>query len=194
MKKFKAKYRICVSGAAAGESLIQSAKRAEEVGREVAKSGAILMTGATTGLPFYASRGAKKARGLVFGFSPASTKFEHTRKYRLPLDYQDVIVYTGSGYAGRNLILTRSSDAVIIIGGRIGTLNEFTVAFEDRKVIGVLDQSGGITQEIRDILDIAKKGKKHVIFDSHPGRLVKRVIEEIKLSDKHNHAKSSSED
>lgn len=192
--RFKSRYKICVSGAAAGQSLTLSAKKAEEVGKAIARNKAILMTGATTGLPLHASRGAKSAGGLVFGFSPASTKFEHTRKYRLPLDYLDVVVYTGSGYAGRNLILTRSCDAVIIIGGRIGTLNEFTIAFEDRKVIGILDQSGGITQEIRDILDIARKGKKHIIFDAHPSRLVKRVIAEIKLADRHNHAKSRNED
>jgi len=189
MKKFKPKIKICVSGAAAGESLKLSKKSAEAVGGAVARAGAILTTGATTGLPAHAAIGAKKAGGTVFGFSPASTKGEHTRKYRLPLTDMDVVVFTGSGYAGRNLILTRSSDAVIIVGGRIGTLNEFTIAFEDRKVIGVLEGSGGITSELKDILNVAKKGKKHVLFDTDPQRLVTRVIKEIKLADGHYHDK-----
>ena len=51
----------------------------------------------------------------------------------------DLIMYTGSGYSGRNLQLTRTSDAVIVGCGRIGTLNEFTIAFEDNKPIGVLE-------------------------------------------------------
>ncbi|MCL5435853.1 MAG: LOG family protein [Patescibacteria group bacterium] len=189
MTKFKPRIKICVSGAAAGESLKISKKLAEAVGRSVARSGAILTTGATTGLPACAAQGAKKAGGTVFGFSPASTKGEHARKYRLPLSNMDAVIFTGSGYAGRNLILTRSSDAVIILGGRIGTLNEFTIAFEDRKVIGILEGSGGITQELRDILDIAKKGKKHVLFDSDPDRLVKRVIKEVAVTDRHYHDK-----
>lgn len=189
MTEYKPRIKICVSGAAAGESLKISKKLASAVGRAVVKAGAILTTGATTGLPAYAAAGAKKAGGTVFGFSPASTKGEHTRKYRLPLSNMDAVIFTGSGYAGRNLILTRSSDAVIILGGRIGTLNEFTIAFEDRKVIGILEGSGGITQELRDILAIAKKGKKHVLFDSDPDRLVKRVIKEIAVADHHYHDK-----
>ena len=79
------------------------------------------------------------------------------KRYQLPVNYLDLIVYTGFGYSGRNLILTRSADAVIIICGRIGTLNEFTVAFEDRKPIGVLEESGGMADEIEDI--IVKTGK-----------------------------------
>lgn len=189
MKKFYPRIKICVSGAAAGESLKLSKKSAVALGRAVARAGAILTTGATTGLPAYAAAGAKKAGGMVFGFSPASTKGEHTRKYRLPLANMDTVIFTGSGYAGRNLILTRSSDAVIIVGGRVGTLNEFTVAFEDRKVIGVLEGSGGITGEIRDILNIAKKGKKHVLFDANADNLVKRVIKEVAVTDRHYHDK-----
>jgi uncharacterized protein (TIGR00725 family) len=189
MTRFKPRVKICVSGAAAGASVKIAKKLAEEVGLSVAKAGAILMTGATTGLPAYAAAGAKKAGGTVFGFSPASTKGEHIRKYRLPLANMDAVIFTGAGYAGRNLILTRSSDAVIILGGRIGTLNEFTIAFEDRKVIGIVDGSGGITQELRDILNIAKKGKKYVLFDDNPSRLVRRVIKEVSVADRHYHDK-----
>lgn len=183
--KFKERFKICVSGAAAGECLNLATKRkAEAVGREVAKSAAILTTGATTGLPYFAARGAKLAGGMVFGFSPAATRNEHVRKYRLPVDYADVIVYTGSGYAGRNLILTRSSDAVITVCGRIGTLNEFTVAYEDKKVIGVLDHSGGITGELDDILRIGKRGRQMIIFESDPKKLVEQVIAAIKKVEK----------
>lgn len=187
MKKFQPKVKICVSGAAAGESIKVSKRSAEALGRAIVRAGAILMTGATTGLPAYAAAGAKSAGGVVFGFSPAATKGEHTRKYRLPLSNMDAVIFTGSGYAGRNLILTRSSDAVIIVGGRIGTLNEFTIAFEDRKVIGVLEGSGGITAELRDILAVARKGKRHVLFDSDPARLIKKVMAEIAIVDGHYH-------
>ncbi|MEK9180681.1 MAG: hypothetical protein AAB871_00415 [Patescibacteria group bacterium] len=183
MKKFKSRYKICVSGAAGGKCIKLASKLAEEVGRAVARNGAILTTGATTGIPQSAARGAKKAGGMVFGFSPAQTRREHIKKYRLPLEYHDAIIYTGSGYAGRNLMLTRSSDAVIVVCGRIGTLNEFTVAFEDRKVIGVLKGSGGITVVIPDILEMARRVKKHIIMDSNPQRLVAEVLKRVKHVD-----------
>lgn len=194
MKNSQHRYKICVSGAAAGPSINKSRKQAELIGSEIAKRGAILTSGATTGLPYYAAVGAKKAGGMVFGFSPATTEGEHVRKYRLPLQYMDVITYTGSGYAGRNLILTRSSDAVIVVGGRIGTLNEFTVAFEDKKVIGILENSGGITGELRDILRVAKKGGPEIIFNPDPKTLVSKVISAITREKRHKHLPRIKED
>ncbi len=178
MPKFH--YKICVSGAAAGKCLTQARHKAIEVGAAIAKSGAILVTGATTGIPHLAARGCKQAGGTVIGFSPAATVKEHTRKFRLPIDNTDVIVYTGFGYAGRNLILTRASDAVILVCGRIGTLNEFTIAFEDKKPIGILIGSGGITNEIPRILRLAKRGMGKIIFDDNSTRLVRKVLVAIR--------------
>lgn len=185
--RYTPRLKICVSGAAQGECLQLAGSKAEAIGRTIAQRGAILTHGATTGIPWLAARGCKRAGGSTIGFSPASTAMEHARKYRLPLDFSDIIVFTGSGYAGRNLILTRSSDAVIIVCGRIGTLNEFTIAFEDKKVIGVLENSGGITAEIDDILRAAKRGRMHIVFDHDPVRLVSKVIQEIKRSGRHAH-------
>lgn len=168
--------KICVSGAAAGSCTIDAKDKADAVGQAIAAEGAILVTGATTGIPSIAAQGAKKAGGLSVGMSPASTLQEHVNKYRLPTDNFDFIIYTGSGYAGRNLLLTRSSDAVIIVCGRIGTLNEFTIAFEDKKIIGVLVGSGGITNELPRILNTAQRGTGGIIYDTDPKRLIKRVV------------------
>jgi uncharacterized protein (TIGR00725 family) len=172
--------KIGVSGAALGESVAKSAKKAEIVGREIAKHKCVLVTGATIGLPLYAAKGADLAGGISIGFSPAATELEHVRSYRLPTKYMDMIIYTGFNYSGRNLILTRAADAVIHIGGRIGTLNEFTIAFEDHKVLGVLTGSGGISDELDRILTVTKRGRKNIIFDEDPVRLVKKVIALVK--------------
>lgn len=188
MKKHKlsenyklSKFKICVSGAAAGSCLITAKNLACEVGRQIVKQGAILTTGATTGIPYEAARGAKAEGGLVIGFSPAGSPREHVKKYRLPLTFTDVIIYTGFGYAGRNLLLTRGSDAVITICGRMGTLNEFTIAFEDQKIIGVLRESGGTADEIPHILETTHKNiKAHVIYDHDPAKLVQKVLETVK--------------
>lgn len=175
------KFKVCVSGAAAGSCVITAKKLAFEVGRQIIKQGAILTTGATTGIPYEAARGAKTVGGLVIGFSPAASPREHLKKYKLPLTYVDIIIYTGFGYAGRNLLLTRGSDAVITICGRIGTLNEFTIAFEDKKIIGVLRESAGVADEIPHILETARKSiKAHVIYDYEPARLVKKVLDAVR--------------
>src|SRR3989337_902134 len=151
-------FKICVSGAAEGDCIKkETLEKAEKVGEAIAKAGAVLITGATTGIPHAAAKGAKESMGISIGFSPAASRGDHLNRYRLPTKYTDLIVYTGFGYAGRNLILTRSADAIIIICGRIGTLNEFTVAFEDRKPIGVLENSGGIADEIKELTEIAHK-------------------------------------
>ncbi|MEZ4180584.1 MAG: hypothetical protein R3B41_03705 [Candidatus Doudnabacteria bacterium] len=184
MPKQKEKYKICVSGSAADNCAEGAFDKALETGYQIAKQGAVLLTGATVGIPEWATKGAKKAKGSSIGFSPASTKREHLGTYRLPTDNMDLIIYTGADYAGRNLILVRSADAVIEICGRIGTLNEFTIAFEDQKPIGILMETGGITDEIKHILKVAKRGSKNIVFDSDPKRLVKKLLQILKEEDK----------
>ena len=174
-------FKICVSGAAEGDCLNpETLEKSKKVGEAIAKAGAVLVTGATSGIPHAATQGAKKANGISIGFSPAATRADHIERYQLPVNYLDLIVYTGFGYAGRNLILTRSADAVIIICGRIGTLNEFTVAFEDKKPIGVLENSGGMADEIEDITKIAHKHQCRVLYESDPTKLVRGLIADLK--------------
>ena len=151
-----------------------------ELGKQIVLAGAVLVDGATTGAPYWAARGATEAGGFVIGISPASSEIEHVKKYKLPMDYHDIIVYTGFGYSGRNLLLTRASDAIIITCGRLGTLNEFTIAFEDEKPIGVLVETGGIADEIKGILEKARRGFGRVVFDSDPKKLVEKIIVLIK--------------
>lgn len=85
-------------------------------------------------------------------------------------------MYTGFGYSGRNMLFIRSTDAVIFISGRIGTLNEFTIAFEDKKPIGVLMHTGGVTEDLDHILEISKRGRHNIVFESDPKTLVEKVI------------------
>ena len=172
--------KICVSGAAeTGHCGLDAYEKAKEVGREIAKSGGIIVTGATTGFPMYAAMGAKDECGFSVGFSPAATEREHIETYKLPVEYMDIIVYTGFGYSGRDLLLIRASDAVVIGCGRIGTINEFAVAFEDRKPIGVLEGTWQTDEELRHILDAAHRPNDKIYFDSDPKALVERLIERV---------------
>ncbi|MEI7741624.1 MAG: hypothetical protein WCJ29_03910 [bacterium] len=173
-------FKICVSGSAGGNIAEEGMQGAYELGRQIGLRGVILLTGATTGIPFIAAKGNFDVGGLAIGFSPASSAIEHVKSYKLPTDYHDVIVYTGFNYSGRNLLLTRASDAVITVNGRIGSLNEFTIAFEDKKICGVLEGTGGMADHIRKLLEIGKRGSDRVIFSRDPGELVHLVIERLK--------------
>ncbi len=151
-------------------------EKAKEMGREVVRHNGVLVTGATSGIPYWAAIGAKEEGGISIGFSPAASEEAHVKTYRLPVDYFDIIVYTGFEYAGRNLLLTRASDAVVIICGRMGTLNEFTIAFEDKKPIGVLTETGCMADMLQEIVKRAKRGSGKIIYDSDPKSLIEKLL------------------
>ena len=177
------KYQICVSGAAAGETVGASHQLAYDLGKAIALAGKTLTTGATVGLPWYAAQGAfsvKERQGVSIGFSPARSFREHVTVYRLPTVEFDYINFTGMAYVGRNIHLVRSSDALITVGGRMGSLHEFATALESRKVVGVLLGSGGLADYVPTLLDnIEAPDANSVIYDTDPARLVDQVIKAL---------------
>ena len=134
----KHRMTICVSGAARGKTVDMDYKLAFELGRQVALHGHTLITGATVGLPDWAAQGAKSVGGMSIGISPAASLREHLNKYRLPTTAYDFILYTGMHYVGRDALLVQSSDAVLSVGGRMGTVHEFATAIESHIPVGVL--------------------------------------------------------
>lgn len=186
--------KICVSGAAeTGHCGVDALEKAKELGREIARQGAVLVTGATTGFPLWAAMGAKEVGGISIGMSPASSEKEHIEVYKLPLDYMDLIIYTGFGYPGRDLLLTRSSDAVICGCGRVGTIHEFTVAFEDGKPIGIFEGPWEMGAQLQDILAKGNRPNSKIAIGSEPKKLIEEVIALVK-KDKINEYKIVQED
>jgi uncharacterized protein (TIGR00725 family) len=181
MKNHTANYQICVSGAAKGDSVEQGRELAMQVGRAIAKAGQTLMTGATSGLPEIAAGNYVKTGGkMSLGISPAATKIEHVVKYRLPVDNYDCILYTGLHYIGRDALLINSSDAVVSIGGRLGTLHEFTIAMETRTPIGLLQGAGGISAELDSLLkNLPNAHKDLVISDTDANSLVAKLMAKL---------------
>lgn len=183
-------YQICVSGAAKGDSVAHGKELAEEIGVAIAKAGHSLLTGATTGLPEYAAIGYKKAGGkMSLGLSPAATKVEHVLKYRLPIEMFDSILYTGLHYGGRDALLINSADAVVTIGGRLGTLHEFTIAMETKTPIGILGSAGGISAQIPELMKLLPNADPDlVIFEEDPQQLVTKLTSMLdKLHRQYHH-------
>lgn len=168
-------YQICVSGAARGVSVQEGRELAADLGTAIAKAGHSLLTGATVGLPNYAAEAYKKAGGkMSLGISPAASKAEHVLKYRLPIKAYDAILYTGLHYVGRDMLLITSSDAVVSVGGRLGTLHEFTIAIEAGVPIGFLQGAGGISDEIHSLMRLAEPlpGDSTVMFSESASKLI----------------------
>src|SRR3989338_9109064 len=175
------KYKFVVSGAANMSFCCSDAEqKSYQIGQEIVRQDGILITGATTGIPFMAAKGAKEQGGISIGISPAASYASHVKTYRLPTEYFDFIVYTGFEYSGRNLILTKSADAVIIGCGGFGTLNEFTIALEDNKPIGILTGTGGTAEEISHIMENIKDPHRHgagrLVYSDDPAKLVSELI------------------
>jgi len=170
-------YSICVSGAAEGPTVTSAADLARRLGKAIADAGQTILTGATVGLPYYAAMSATEAGGKSIGFSPAVSLREHFRKYRLPYNCYDFINFTGMNYVGRDLYLVQSSDAVITIGGRFGSLHEFTSALESKKPCGVLLHSGGTADIIPELMQKLDPPRRDlVVYSDNPEDLVAKII------------------
>jgi uncharacterized protein (TIGR00725 family) len=168
---------IGVIGGASGELGAEVLEIAHALGRTIARSGCTLVTGGCPGLPQAAACGAKEEGGLVVGISPGLSRDEHVHKYGSPTDFHDVLIFTGSGLMGREVVNIRSSDIVVIIGGRSGTLGELAISYDEGKLIGVLTGTGGISDMVHEILAVcAKDTGARVVYDSDPERLVAELL------------------
>jgi uncharacterized protein (TIGR00725 family) len=159
--------------------------KAESLGREIAARDCLLLTGATTGLTDIVGRSAREKGAFHIGISPASNEREHAQKYKLPLDSTDAIIYTGFGLKGRNVVLVRSCDIVLFISGSIGSLNEFTIAHDEGRVIGCLTGTGGVADEAERLLQVLpKKTEACVLHGDDPLRLLTACLEAFEQIEK----------
>jgi len=169
---------IGVMGSASGPLDIEVVARVRRLGATIANTRCTLVTGACRGYSYAAVEGAKGAGGLVVGISPALSETEHVHRFGAPVDGFDLLVYTGSGLMGREVINIRSSDIVVIVGGRSGTLGEFAIAYDEGRLIGVLAASGGVADMIEELIErMNKETGARVIYDDDPQRLVSRLVE-----------------
>jgi uncharacterized protein (TIGR00725 family) len=173
------KIQIGVMGSAGGIITKEELELARRLGRHIAERNATIVTGACPGLPHAAVLGAHEAGGISLGVSPALSREEHVKVYDSPLQPYTTMVFTGSGLMGRETHNIHSSDFVLFVGGRSGTLGEFAIAYDEGKLIGILTNSGGISNEFTKIAGLVKKETGSIIVtDDNPEKLVDRCLEE----------------
>lgn len=184
------KIKIGVMGSAAetpeeeGNALVE---KAQALAMAIAKRDLLLLTGATTGLVYIVGKTANDAGTFHVGISPAANSLEHVEKYELPWDACDLIVYTGFGLKGRNVVLVRTCDIVLFIAGSMGSLNEFTIAHDEGKVIGCLTGTGGVADEADYLLTMfAKRTGARVFQNEDPAKLLDACLTEFKSGHGHS--------
>ena len=152
--------------------------KAKEVGRAIAQANCVLITGACPGIPLAAAEGAKRSGGFVVGISPGLSLDEHAYKYESPTAFHDVLIFTGSGLMGREVVNIRSSDIVIFAGVSSGTLGELAIAYDEGKLIGILSGTGGISDFAEQILSACKKATgARDVKNSDANSLVRELIQ-----------------
>lgn len=161
-----------------GKALVE---KAEQLAYAIAKRDVVLFTGATTGIVYVVGKTAHDAGCFHVGISPGSNELEHVEHYKLPLDACDTIVYTGFGLKGRNVVLVRSCEVVLFVAGAMGSLNEFTIAHDEGKIIGCLTGTGGVADESELLLQ--KFGKRttaaRVFTSDDPEKLIEQCLQSI---------------
>ena len=179
--------KIGVMGSAAPESsrletgstLVAKAERLAQV---IAEKDVVLLTGATTGIVYVVGKTAHNAGCFHIGISPGLNEQDHVEQYKLPLDACDALVYTGFGLKGRNVVLVRSCDIVLFVAGAMGSLNEFTIAHDEGKIIGCLTGTGGVADEFEYL--VQKFGKRstsaRVFHNEDPERLIDDCLNSLK--------------
>jgi uncharacterized protein (TIGR00725 family) len=169
--------KVGVVGSAGGDLKPEVLEKSREMGRCLARHDVIVVTGSAPGLPHEAVLGAKEIGTMVIGISPALSLDQHREVYRAPWEEYDALIFTGSGLMGREIEIIRTCEAVIVIGGRSGTLGEFAIAYDESRLIGVLTGTGGIADHVSELLEVInKKTGADVISHDDPETLFSMMM------------------
>jgi uncharacterized protein (TIGR00725 family) len=164
------KIQILVVGNNENGSTPELEKVAYETGIEVAKSGAVLISGGLGGVMKASCHGAKDGGGLTVGIIPQNDP-------SFANEYCDIVVPSGIGLA-RDFLNALAGDGIIIIGGGSGTLSETCAAYMHKKPIVAIRNTGGVADKYIDqFLDHRQQVK--IIGANSPKEAVRLILEKI---------------
>ena len=171
------KIKVGVMGGSVEEIDDALRTRSRLLGQVLAEQNVVLLTGATTGVVYLVGRAAHESGAFHIGISPAENLSEHSQRYHLPTDACDSLIFTGFGLKGRNVVLVRSCDVVLFISGAMGSLNEFTIAHDEGKIMGCLKGTGGVADEADYLLkNFSKQTGAEVFQDEDPKKLISACL------------------
>jgi uncharacterized protein (TIGR00725 family) len=154
------KFQIAVIGYNKDRCTEKAKNIAYEVGKEVARSGSVLICGGLGGVMESACYGAKQNEGTTVGIIPQE-------EFSFANEFCDIVICTGIGYA-RDFIVATSADGIIAVGGGVGTLIELGVGYMVNKTMVVISGSGGIADLYKSkFLDERKRVPIIVAEDAH---------------------------
>ena len=145
-------------------------KIAYETGKEIAKSGSVLISGGLGGVMRASCHGAHDAGGLTVGIIPQG---EHT----FANEFCDVVIPSGMGLT-RDFLNALSADGVIIIGGGSGTLSEVCAAYMHKRPMVAIRNTGGTAEQYADSFVDHRENIKIIGVDS-PKEAVELILEKI---------------
>ena len=180
--------RIGIFGSSSNDMKETVRVNARRLGSEIAKAGHTLVTGACSGIPHEAVIGAYNSGGRTIGFSPATNLSDHVTKFNYPAEGYTQMIFIPSEFEFKNetalstkyrsISAVANSDVIIIVGGGLGTIAEFAMGLDSGKTIGILDDSGGITNRAIDaLLDDSEKSRAKIFRHSDPSSLLRKLIE-----------------
>ena len=144
---------------------------AYDAGKEVAKSGSVLITGGLGGVMKAASHGAKDEGGLTVGIIPQDDS-------SMANEFCDIVIPSGMGLS-RDFLNALSADGVIVVGGGSGTLSEICAAYMYKKPIASLKNSGGMATKYSDQYIDHRENVKIMGFNS-PKDAVNYILNQTK--------------
>jgi len=148
-------------------------KLAEEVGQRLARAGATVVTGGKSGIMLAAAKGARAKNGTTVGVVKGPSRFTSN-------SYTDIEIISGMMADGLDeLLLVLMCDALIVLGGGAGTMQELALAYRNNKPIVVIQGTGGWAERIgEEYLDERKR--KKVLIASTAERAVELALKASK--------------
>ncbi len=154
----------------------KAAEKAFQLGKLIVEKGHQLVTGAGLGLPYEAAKGAKSVGGKIIGVSPGKDKEDHLA-HGFHLEPFDELIFTGRGIPARNFDFVALCDVLIATSGSSGTLSEIAFAFALGKKLGILTDTGGISNHVKLILDKCENRKNaKIVYDDDISSLLNKLI------------------
>lgn len=180
------KFTVGIFGSAAEAVEPKIGNTAKMLGCVLGSMGLTVATGGCLGLPAIVARNARASGSRVLGFFPDLNEIEAIKNKSAHANDLEAVYdakYFAKGYTQRSLCMIQNIDCAVVVGGRMGTLSEWTMALEEGIPILALKNTGGIAAHLEHILSVAKKEfpNNYIAFSDKVAQGVSELVAHIKI-------------